>query len=331
MTNDVENLLRENGIQYKTCGDSLVTLCLNPLHNDHNPSMKIRKDNGLFHCFACGFKGNYYTLEKILTGKSSFKKNENSDSIFNQSKKKKIIYKPIKIIGKLKNVHDSNEVLSFLSSIGCSEEFIEKFNVKYSSYSEMIADDLYNDEQVKPTKMFNRIVIPIEDEKKRIINYECRTYIGEEPKVKYVKGGSMDTIFNWNNIDKTKTVVSVESVKNLMRIYNVYPNVIALFHAIPTEKQMKMLNEIPNLIHFGDNDCGFFGDDKLKRKGTLQVLGENYKGNLKLTWDNRTYIKNGKVKGFDANDCTEKEILKHIKNSISYEDYIKSKQDKIFW
>lgn len=326
--NDVENLLRENGIRYESSGNNLVTLCLNPSHNDHHPSLRINKENGLFHCFACGFKGNYFTLEKLLTGKSSFKK-ENLKEI--KSVKIKTLYKPIKIIGKLKDVHSSNEVMKFLSSIGCSEKFIKKFNVKYSSYSEMIADELYDNEEVSATKMYNRIVIPIEDEKKRIINYECRTFIGEEPKVKYVKGGSMDTIFNWNNIDKSKTVVSVESVKNLMRIYNVYPNVIALFHAIPTKKQMDMLNQIPNLIHFGDNDCGFFGDDKLKRKGTLQVLGENYKGNLKLTWDNRTYVKNGKIKGYDANDCTEKEIINHIENAVSYEDYIKSKKDKIFW
>lgn len=326
MTVDVENLLRENGIRYESSGNNLVTLCLNPSHNDHHPSMRINKENGLFHCFSCGFKGNYYTLEKILTGKSSFKK----EDIKVKTVKTKSVYKPIKVIGKLNDVYQSKEVLDFLKSIGCSDEFIKKFNVKYSSYSEMIAENLYDTDN-SCTKMYNRIVIPIEDEKKRIINYECRTYIGEEPKVKYVRGGSMDTIFNWNNIDKTKPVVSVESVKNLMRIYNVYPNVIALFHAIPTEKQMKMLNEIPNLIHFGDNDCGFFGDDKLHRKGTLQVLGEKYKGNLKLTWDNRTYIKDGKVKGYDANDCTEKEILMHIKNAISYNDYIKSKQDKIFW
>ena len=34
--------------------------CLNPEHDDTNPSMRIDKITGVFNCFSCGFKGNIF-------------------------------------------------------------------------------------------------------------------------------------------------------------------------------------------------------------------------------------------------------------------------------
>ena len=35
--------------------------CLNPEHDDSNPSMRIDQIDGRFNCFACEFKGNIFT------------------------------------------------------------------------------------------------------------------------------------------------------------------------------------------------------------------------------------------------------------------------------
>ncbi len=40
-------------------GDFLVR-CLNPDHEDRNPSMRIDQITGIFNCFSCGFKGNLF-------------------------------------------------------------------------------------------------------------------------------------------------------------------------------------------------------------------------------------------------------------------------------
>ena len=56
----VEELLIEEGIQFKQSPADYVIRCLNPEHDDHNPSMRIDKITGVFNCFSCGFKGNIF-------------------------------------------------------------------------------------------------------------------------------------------------------------------------------------------------------------------------------------------------------------------------------
>lgn len=327
---NVEEMLKIKGIPYEDRGENVKLHCLNPHHNDKNPSLEIRKSDGLFHCWSCGFSGNIYTLQKLLFGKDNiiFKINPIQVS---KSKKYKKSYPTIKIIGELQNPFNNLEVMKFLRSIGITrDEFIHKYEIKYSIYTEMIADNLREDIETNFTKMQERVCIPIYHNSK-LINMECRTYKGDTPKVKYVKGGSVNTLFNWQNIDKSKTVVTTESVKNFCKIWNVYPNTVALFHNIPTDKQLKMLNECNSIIHFGDNDEGFFGNDK--RDGTLQRLAKNYKGKLFLTWDKREYYKevDGEKKkiGYDANDCSLAEISNHLDNAISFEEY--QKNSKVLW
>ena len=38
-----------------------VISCLNPEHDDSNPSMRVDKVTGIFNCFSCGYKGNLFT------------------------------------------------------------------------------------------------------------------------------------------------------------------------------------------------------------------------------------------------------------------------------
>lgn len=37
-------------------GHDYLIKCLNPEHNDSNPSCRVHKDTGAVHCFSCGFK-----------------------------------------------------------------------------------------------------------------------------------------------------------------------------------------------------------------------------------------------------------------------------------
>ena len=56
----VEELLLEKAIDYKVSGRDFLTKCLNPDHEDTNPSMRIDNTTGIFHCFSCGFKGSVF-------------------------------------------------------------------------------------------------------------------------------------------------------------------------------------------------------------------------------------------------------------------------------
>ena len=55
------DLLTERGIDYTIKGQDALISCLNPEHDDTNPSLRVDKITGIMHCFSCGFKGNVFT------------------------------------------------------------------------------------------------------------------------------------------------------------------------------------------------------------------------------------------------------------------------------
>ena len=48
----VEELLVAKDIPYKVSGKDVVIKCLNPDHDDSNPSMRVDRHMGMFNCFA---------------------------------------------------------------------------------------------------------------------------------------------------------------------------------------------------------------------------------------------------------------------------------------
>lgn len=57
---DVETLLTDNSIPYYAKGKDFLVSCLNPDHDDNNPSMRVDQVTGIFNCFSCGYKGNLF-------------------------------------------------------------------------------------------------------------------------------------------------------------------------------------------------------------------------------------------------------------------------------
>lgn len=63
----VEELLTKKDIPFHQKGKDLIVKCLNPEHDDSNPSMRIDQVTGIFNCFSCEYKGNVFFLygEKV--------------------------------------------------------------------------------------------------------------------------------------------------------------------------------------------------------------------------------------------------------------------------
>lgn len=57
---NVEDILKSEGIYYIPKGRDFVVKCLNPEHDDSNPSMRIDQITGIFNCFSCEYKGNLF-------------------------------------------------------------------------------------------------------------------------------------------------------------------------------------------------------------------------------------------------------------------------------
>jgi DNA primase len=69
----VEALLNEKGIPFTSSGRDYLIKCLNPEHDDSNPSLRVDKVNGVAHCFACGWKRNLFKHFGVITDNSSIR------------------------------------------------------------------------------------------------------------------------------------------------------------------------------------------------------------------------------------------------------------------
>lgn len=63
---DILALFSSFGIQLEKRGNSHMGLC--PFHDDHDPSLSVDQDRGLFHCFGCGESGDIFDLVMKLKG-----------------------------------------------------------------------------------------------------------------------------------------------------------------------------------------------------------------------------------------------------------------------
>ena len=57
---NVIDVLNDRGLKYREAGRDYQIECINPEHEDSNPSMRVDKVTGIFHCFSCGYKGNLF-------------------------------------------------------------------------------------------------------------------------------------------------------------------------------------------------------------------------------------------------------------------------------
>jgi len=62
-------LVERQQIPYKLSGRDILIPCLNPEHDDANPSMRVDSITGIFHCFSCGYKGNILTRFNVAVSK----------------------------------------------------------------------------------------------------------------------------------------------------------------------------------------------------------------------------------------------------------------------
>ena len=134
-------------------------------------------------------------------------------------------------------------------------------------------------------------------------------------------------MYNLENVDLEKPVILTESIKNLGKAWTVTKNVISSFGNQLTPIKMELLNRIPKLTVFLDNDDG--GLTMAKK------LKENYNGELRATFCPKFYKNGSEIKGFDMNDCTLQEIQEYINHTMPIDKAIRKlsndKSDEIFW
>lgn len=73
MSDPVLELLQSRGFSPRVSGQDYLIKCLNPDHEDSNPSFRIDKATGISHCFSCGFKTNIFKYFGIFTNPTGLK------------------------------------------------------------------------------------------------------------------------------------------------------------------------------------------------------------------------------------------------------------------
>ena len=193
----VEELLKEKGLTFNISGKDFLIKCLNPEHDDSNPSCRVDKVDGRTHCFSCGFKTNIYKYFGVLSG--------------NQ-----VSVRIAKLKEKIQALQASSTGLAFPEQMvpftkvfrGISKETLKLFEAFYLSGED------------KEMRHFeDRIIFPIKDITGKIVMFLGRhTLSSGNPK--YLNYPSGVTIPLYPTIIKSKSIVLVEGIFDMLNCYD---------------------------------------------------------------------------------------------------------------
>lgn len=210
------NELVSEYISVKKSGRSYVALC--PFHNDHNPSMHINPEKGIFKCFSCGTGGDsIYFYSQINKKKWSEAvvdlatkyglKVEYGDENKPETQIKNRLYEVNRAaldFFKMNLFLDSGKAALqyLLEARGFTNELIDKYEIGFAlnSWDSLLnyfsKEKQYTQELIIASGLFvpresssgyydrfrNRVIVPIFNENNNVIGFGGRTITNEEPK-----------------------------------------------------------------------------------------------------------------------------------------------------
>lgn len=226
----VDELLNNQGIEYRPGGKDFVIRCLNPDHEDRNPSLRVDKTTGIFNCLSCGFSGNIF---------DHFGEKANWLQIRRQKVSKLITEKLQEATGY--NIPD-NAVPFVQEWRGISADTFKHFEAFQHNNSEYIG----------------RVVFPIRNISNKIVAF-CGRHQGDvKPKYLFYPPNSKIPLFPAVVKPIQGKVILVEGIFDMLNLYDKgLTNVIAAF-GVNTVTQDKInilkIQGITGIDIFFDND-----------------------------------------------------------------------------
>ena len=192
----VEELLVEEKIQFKVSPADFIVSCLNPEHDDTNPSMRIDRITGVYNCFSCGFKGNIF---------KHFDKPANYLDIKRETLRQKIDRKRAESVG-LKLPIERMEYVG--NERGIKPETYKKFGTF------MVNRSPFND----------RIVFPIFDITGKIVAFNGRlrenSHIKDQPKYIFHPPKVTLPLYPSNAVPIKGRVILVEGIYDVINLHD---------------------------------------------------------------------------------------------------------------
>ena len=193
MSDPILELLQKNSLAYTVSGRDYLIKCLNPEHEDNNPSFRIDRVSGAAHCFSCGFKTNIFKYFGVFTNPVPLR-------IANLKKK-------------LQEISASQEIAIPLGHTpwtkpfrGISASTLKHFNAFYTNQVEKLQD---------------RIVFPIQDVTNRIKVFVGRhTLSNVNPRYINYPSGVQLPLFPSYLEEPSRSIVLVEGVFDMLNLYD---------------------------------------------------------------------------------------------------------------
>lgn len=224
---DVKELLTNKNIKFKSSARDYVINCLNPEHEDSNPSMRIDKLTGVFHCFSCGFSGDIFEYFKI--------------------KRTNLVKTKIQfVIEKIYSLLNSGSILTPLDAVpidydirGISGKTLSKFGA-------------FTTESIE--KLLDRVVFPVKDVSNNTKFFIGR-YIHSDISPKYQFYPEHCELILYPSIPESiqNSIILVEGIFDALRLYdNGLTNAVCTFGTAfgTVKKKIKQQKNIEKLLNF---------------------------------------------------------------------------------
>lgn len=206
MSDPVLALIQSKGHEYRISGKDYLIKCLNPDHNDTNPSMRIDKVTGVLHCFSCGFKHNLFKYYGIFTNNTSIrvaKLKEKLEELRNSSMDVELPDGHTPYTQKFR---------------GISTNTLKHFGAFYTN-------------SAKVEKLQDRIIFPIKDVSSRIISMVGR-HVLSNGNPRYIIYPSGKPLPCYPSVLETpsRSIVLVEGIFDMLNLYDKgMRNVVCVF------------------------------------------------------------------------------------------------------
>lgn len=234
---------------------------------DNTPSLSINFSKGLFYCFGCQKKGTISRLVKEVTGKSmsSILGIEKDFNVF--SAVQHIPYIPQKPITKdvfldIRGVFNpfdkSDKAIKYLTKRYISWSVAQKMNMQYTVES-----------FINGTHFVDRLLIPIYDETKKIVNIEGRDVTFQQTLKCLYPAKASKPIYEWYILNKEKPLYVFEGLIKMAvaRSDPFFENSTATLGSRVSEFQMEQLKLFKKVVVIPDNDeAGERMTDEIKRR-----------------------------------------------------------------
>lgn len=194
MADAVQDLLKNKGLQFGNSGRDYTIKCLNPEHDDSNPSMRVDKISGVYHCFACGYKGNLFKHFGLLTNNVGVR-----------------IAKLKQKLADVKVNFDGQEL----------PKGATPFTQKYRDISKETLKHFEAFTTLQEEKLLDRLCFPIKDVRGKTVVFQARhMHSGGNPRYINYPSGIELPIFPVIYPDRPKAAVFVEGLFDMLNCYD---------------------------------------------------------------------------------------------------------------